>query len=118
MPRLPAVRVPILCCTKACCLGLTRGQAAMIPSRYNRNASWVVAAPESPQLLAVCMKKVSGLQRVRLVNAEFLWTEPHSKRLKVTITVQKEVCACVSAESMSCPRRGCVLTTIVAVHRS
>jgi len=89
----------------------------MIPSRYNRNASWVVAAPESPQLLAVCMKKVSGLQRVRLVNAEFLWTEPHSKRLKVTITVQKEVCACACAESMSCPRRGCVLTTTVAVHR-
>lgn len=63
--------------------------------RYNRNASWVVAQQESPQLLAVCLKKINGLQKVRLVNAEFIWTEPHSKRLKVNLTVQKEVRCCM-----------------------
>jgi nonsense-mediated mRNA decay protein 3 len=26
-----------------------------------------------------------------LVNAEFIWTEPHSKRIKLRVRVQKEV---------------------------
>lgn len=29
--------------------------------------------------------------KVRLVDAGFVWTEPHSKRLKVKLTIQKEV---------------------------
>ena len=29
--------------------------------------------------------------QVRLVDAGFIWTEPHSKRLKVKLTIQKEV---------------------------
>jgi nonsense-mediated mRNA decay protein 3 len=28
---------------------------------------------------------------VRLIDAGFIWTEPHSKRVKVKLTVQKEV---------------------------
>jgi hypothetical protein len=31
------------------------------------------------------------LLKVRLVDAGFVWTEPHSKRLKVKLTIQKEV---------------------------
>lgn len=34
------------------------------------------------------------LLKVRLVDAGFVWTEPHSKRLKVKLTIQKEV-SCV-----------------------
>jgi hypothetical protein len=30
-------------------------------------------------------------QKVKLVDAGFIWTEPHSKRLKVKITIQAEV---------------------------
>ena len=59
-------------------------------------SSWVVASWESRELLAVCLKKIkTALQRVRLVDASFLWTEPHSKRVKVKVTVQKEVCLTV-----------------------
>lgn len=29
--------------------------------------------------------------QVRLIDAGFLWTEPHSKRIKVKVTIQKEV---------------------------
>ena len=29
--------------------------------------------------------------QVRLVDAGFVWTEPHSKRIKVKLTIQKEV---------------------------
>jgi nonsense-mediated mRNA decay protein 3 len=31
-----------------------------------------------------------GLNKVRIIDASFLWTEPHSKRIKVKITVQQE----------------------------
>ena len=31
------------------------------------------------------------MNKVKLVYAGFIWTEPHSKRLKVKLTIQKEV---------------------------
>ena len=33
----------------------------------------------------------TGLSKVKLVDAGFIWTEPHSKRLKTKLTIQKEV---------------------------
>jgi nonsense-mediated mRNA decay protein 3 len=39
----------------------------------------------------VCLKKLKGLSKVHLVDAGFVWTEPHSKRIKVKLTIQKEV---------------------------
>ncbi|KAJ7599357.1 NMD3 family-domain-containing protein [Mycena floridula] len=53
--------------------------------------SWVLAKPESAELLAICLKKLKGLNKVRLTEAHFIWTEPHSKRLRVSMTIQKEV---------------------------
>lgn len=55
------------------------------------NDKYVIAELESPQLLGICLKKIRGLRNVRLVNASFIWTEPHSKRIKVKLVVQKEV---------------------------
>jgi nonsense-mediated mRNA decay protein 3 len=52
---------------------------------------WTPAPPESKELLALCLKRVRGLGRVRLVDAGFIWTEPHSRRLKLKLTVQAEV---------------------------
>ncbi|KAJ0402209.1 hypothetical protein P43SY_008073 [Pythium insidiosum] len=52
---------------------------------------WIVADLESRELLAMCLKKINNLNRVKLVDANWIWTEPHSKRLKVKLTVQKEV---------------------------
>ena len=34
---------------------------------------------------------MEGLNKVKLVDAGFIWTEPHSKRLKTKLTIQKEV---------------------------
>jgi nonsense-mediated mRNA decay protein 3 len=51
----------------------------------------MVAAPESRELLALCLKKLKGLNKVRIIDASFVWTEPHSRRIKVKITVQDEV---------------------------
>nr|XP_054754715.1 60S ribosomal export protein NMD3-like [Lytechinus pictus] len=54
-------------------------------------AQWVPCALESRELLSLCLKKLKGLAKVRLIDAGFVWTEPHSKRLKVKLTIQKEV---------------------------
>ncbi|CAL5868321.1 uncharacterized protein PFLUO_LOCUS2545 [Penicillium psychrofluorescens] len=52
--------------------------------------SWVVAALESKELLAVCLRRLRGLSKVRIIDASFIWTEPHSRRIKVKITIQQE----------------------------
>ena len=41
--------------------------------------------------MALCLKQVKGLKRVKLVDAGFVWTEPHSRRIKIKLTIQKEV---------------------------
>ncbi|KAK4986946.1 ribosome-binding protein [Elasticomyces elasticus] len=53
-------------------------------------AQWVVAAPESRELLALCLRKLRGLNKVRIIDASFIWTEPHSRRIKLKITIQQE----------------------------
>ena len=52
---------------------------------------WIRADLESKELLTFCIKRIKGLQKVKLVDAGFVWTEPHSKRLKTKLTIQKEV---------------------------
>jgi len=51
---------------------------------------WLVAALESRELLALCLRKLRGLSKSRIIDASFIWTEPHSRRIKVKITVQQE----------------------------
>ena len=56
-----------------------------------RDGGWTAVEPESKELLALLLKKPRGLGAVRLVDASFVWTEPHSKRIKLRITIQKEI---------------------------
>ena len=53
-------------------------------------AHWVRAQLESRELLAICLKKLRGLNKVRLIDASFIWTEPHSRRIRIKVTVQGE----------------------------
>lgn len=53
--------------------------------------TWITATLESRQLLAICLKRIKGLNKVNLVDAGFVWTEPHSKRIKIKLTVQKDI---------------------------
>ena len=53
-------------------------------------AQWIVATLESRELLALCLKKLRGLNKSRIIDASFIWTEPHSRRVKLRITVQQE----------------------------
>jgi len=59
-------------------------------NRYLR-PPWARCELESAELLSLCLKHIKGLKRVKMIDAGFIWTEPHSKRLKVKLTVQKEV---------------------------
>lgn len=62
---------------------------------------WARAELESRELLTICLKRIKGLNssagsnsnanKAKLVDAKFLWTEPHSKRIKLRLTVQKEI---------------------------
>ncbi|OQR94546.1 60S ribosomal export protein nmd3 [Achlya hypogyna] len=46
---------------------------------------------ESLELMSLCLKKIQGLGRdVKLMDASFIWTEPHSKRVKIKLTIRKE----------------------------
>eukprot|EP00826_Nyctotherus_ovalis_P015626 TRINITY_DN1445_c0_g2_i2.p1 TRINITY_DN1445_c0_g2~~TRINITY_DN1445_c0_g2_i2.p1 ORF type:complete len:570 (+),score=180.44 TRINITY_DN1445_c0_g2_i2:177-1886(+) len=52
---------------------------------------WVTCESESKELLALCLKKIKGLNRVKVIDAAFIWTEPHSRKIKLKLTIQKEV---------------------------
>ncbi|KAI1845946.1 hypothetical protein JX265_011158 [Neoarthrinium moseri] len=53
--------------------------------------TWVSAELESRELLSLCLKKLRGLHKVRIIDAHFIWTEPHSRRIKVKLTIQDSV---------------------------
>ena len=72
-------------------------------SRWHQDAGkWIGCELESRELMALCLTNVSGLKKkrneggggqVRLVDAAWVWTEPHSMRLKIRLTIQREVVA-------------------------
>ena len=66
---------------------------------------WLTCQLESRELLSLCLKKLKGLSKVRLVDASFVWTEPHSKRIKVKLVIQKEVCRAgpSAVGTLACP---------------
>ena len=52
---------------------------------------WVVCSLESRELMALCLKRLKNLSKVKLIDAIFVWTEPHSKRIKVRIWKLKKL---------------------------
>lgn len=61
--------------------------------RYlNPPSQWVSVDPESPELLSMCIKRVRGLSKGLTVRgAKFIWTEPHSRRINIEVTVHGEL---------------------------
>lgn len=98
--------VPITANPSNMCVSCIRGQVDItesIPKQssvyYCRGCArylqppklWVAAELESKELLTLCLKKLKGLNKVKLIDAGFRWTEPHSRRIHVRLKVQKEV---------------------------
>ncbi|CAM9647966.1 unnamed protein product [Hapterophycus canaliculatus] len=71
--------------------GLTIIQCRRCLKWLTKNDHWSMFELESAPFLALVLKKIPGLAKQDLVDAKWIWTEPHSKRLKVRITVRKEV---------------------------
>ena len=76
---------------------------------------------ESAELLALCLRRIPQLKKeLKLVDASWIWTEPHSKRLKIRVTVRKEVADTAKVVDESGPvfrplgaAAGCVPTTVL-----
>jgi nonsense-mediated mRNA decay protein 3 len=56
-----------------------------------KNEHYVPCQLESVELLALCLKRIPGLGKQELVDAAFVWTEPHSMRVKVKLTLKRDV---------------------------
>lgn len=54
-------------------------------------SEWVACSLESRELLSLCLHRLKGLNKVKLIDACFIWTEPHSKRMKVNIPDKKHI---------------------------
>jgi nonsense-mediated mRNA decay protein 3 len=58
--------------------------------RYQKTPTFFEACePESPELLAICLKHIPALStnKYKVKEASWIWTEPHSMRFKVKVTV-------------------------------
>lgn len=68
---------------------------------------WQACELESRELMTLCLKNINGLNKssknngknVRLVDASWIWTEPHSMRLKIRLTVQKDISGTILQQS-------------------
>ena len=61
-------------------------------SYLRNNSNWIVCELESSDLMSLCLSKIKGLNKnIKIVDSSFIWTEPHSKRIKIKLTIQKEV---------------------------
>lgn len=62
-------------------------------SRWHvRQDRWMFFEVESPELLAMLMRKVSGiLTATKILDASWIWTEPHSRRIKINVDVERSV---------------------------
>lgn len=58
--------------------------------RYLR-PPWSLCERESKELLSICLKRLRGLSKVKIIDAAFVYTDPSSRRVKVRLTIQKEV---------------------------
>jgi len=62
------------------------------------SGKWMACELESRELMSICLNKIPGLkakssqkEKFRVVDSSWIWTEPHSMRLKVRLKVQREV---------------------------
>ena len=59
--------------------------------RDNVSSNYFSAEWESVELLTHLTKRVRRLKQLQVVDAKFVWTEPHSKRIRVKVVYEQEV---------------------------
>lgn len=79
-------------CELVQCRGCLRFQSRGKGQQYSSaGGAWLGCDWESKELMALCLKSIPGLSKAKLIDAGFIWTEPHSKRVKLRLTLQREV---------------------------
>lgn len=58
--------------------------------RYKR-PPWIKCTRESSDMMDLCLSKIKGLNKVQVIDSSFIWTEPHSKEIKIKLSIQKEI---------------------------
>jgi nonsense-mediated mRNA decay protein 3 len=63
---------------------------------HHRQNQWVSHDAESPELLSFCVKKIPFMQNpasnsIKINDSNWIWTEPHSKRLKLYINYEHKL---------------------------
>mmetsp|Transcript_20350 Transcript_20350/g.60230 ORF Transcript_20350/g.60230 Transcript_20350/m.60230 type:complete len:577 (+) Transcript_20350:104-1834(+) len=81
--------------------------------RWFRNPGWAVAQLESAELLTLCLRKLRGLKHVRLVDAAWIWTEHHSRRLRVKLTVARDLVGASGSTYVTCLQQSLVVEYVV-----
>lgn len=54
--------------------------------RYLR-PPWTICERESKELMSICLRRLRGLAKIKIIDSAFVYTEPSSKRIKVRLTV-------------------------------
>ena len=52
---------------------------------------WSKCELESQEMMNLCLSRIKGLGKTKIIDSSFIWTEPHSKIIKVKLTIQKEL---------------------------
>lgn len=90
------------------CRGCLRFQPRGKGQQYSSATSgWLDCDWESRELMALCLKSVPGLHKAKLMDANFIWTEQHSKRVKIKLTLQREV------TNHAVVQNSCVVTFVI-----
>jgi len=76
-----------------CVEDLEVSQCRTCKKYQNKNRIWIAAEWESKELLGLLLKRIKGLKKkkCKLIDACFVFTEPHSRRIKVKMTIQKSI---------------------------
>ena len=79
-------------------IDITSGISKLCVINYCRNCEryqrppWVKCELESQDMMNLCLSKIKGLSKnIKIVDSSFVWTEPHSKTIKIKLTIQKEI---------------------------
>ena len=78
-------------------IDITTGITKVAPLVYCRTCDrfrkppWIKVERESQDMMNLCLSKIKGLNKVQIIDSSFVWTEPHSKEIKIKITIQKEL---------------------------
>ncbi|KAE8889713.1 60S ribosomal export protein [Phytophthora fragariae] len=95
-------------CDLVQCRGCLRFQSRGKGQHFSSaGGAWLGCDLESKELMALCLKSIPGLSKAKLIDAGFIWTEPHSKRVKLRLTLQREVA------NHAVVQNSCVVTFVI-----